>query len=84
MSFKISSYNRKLEDLRNEIQELQVLLEQARMGQHDPTTEKGNSLFSEVEDRRHLVERQMSKMKAKHDAMAIKFEAQKTKLRKVG
>ena len=45
---------------------------------------KGNSLFSEVEDRRHLVERQMAKMRARHDALAARFEAQRAQLRKVG
>ena len=73
-----------MDELREELLESQAVCEQLRMGQQgDRTTDKGNSLFSEVEDRRHLVERQMRAMRAKMESFQSKMEVQRMQLRKV-
>ncbi len=51
--------------------------------QAEPGTCKGNSLFSEVEDRRHIVEKQMNVMKSKYDSLKVANEDLSRKLRKV-
>lgn len=69
---KVNSYRRSVEELREEMQEYQVELDQLKAGQADPLS-KGNSLFSEVEDRRHLVESQMTTLKSKYENLKVKW-----------
>ena len=50
-----------LQEKRIEVLELQALLEAERVSQTNPE-KRGNSIFSEVEDRRQQVERQLAKL----------------------
>lgn len=52
-----------LQEKRVEVLDLQALLEAERVSQTDPE-KRGNSIFSEVEDRRQQVERHLSKLTA--------------------
>lgn len=49
----------------------------------DPSSSKGNSLFSEVEDRRTIVESQMSHLRAKYEEMKASYDAKVAQLHKV-
>ncbi|XP_046653557.1 protein Spindly-like [Daphnia pulicaria] len=57
----LASSEKLLEEKRIEILELQALLEAERVSQTNPE-KRGNSIFSEVEDRRQQVERQLAKL----------------------
>jgi len=50
-----------VQEKRMEVLELQALLEAERVSQTNPE-KRGNSIFSEVEDRRQQVERHLSKL----------------------
>ena len=50
-----------VQEKRMEVFELQALLEAERVSQTNPE-KRGNSIFSEVEDRRQQVERHLSKL----------------------
>ncbi|XP_032485151.1 protein Spindly isoform X3 [Phocoena sinus] len=62
------SYYNALEKARVANQDLQVQLDQALQQALDPNS-KGNSLFSEVEDRRAAMERQLISMKVKYQSL---------------
>lgn len=79
---EISNYTRHLEQARKEIQELQVEMEALTVTEADPNL-KGNSLFSEVEDRRHLVEHQLASMKSKYEDMKLQLDMKNQQLNKV-
>ncbi|XP_057377585.1 protein Spindly-like [Daphnia carinata] len=57
----LASSEKLLEEKRIEILELQALLEAERVSQTNPE-KRGNSIFSEVEDRRQQVERHLAKL----------------------
>lgn len=57
----LASSEKLLEEKRVEILELQALLEAERVSQTNPE-KRGNSIFSEVEDRRQQVERHLAKL----------------------
>uniref|UniRef100_A0A8C1GPC8 Protein Spindly n=1 Tax=Cyprinus carpio TaxID=7962 RepID=A0A8C1GPC8_CYPCA len=63
----VSCYNA-LEKAREANQDLQIQLEQVLQQAQDPNS-KGNSLFSEVEDKRAEMERQLNSMKRQHDSL---------------
>ncbi|KAK7141248.1 hypothetical protein R3I93_015417 [Phoxinus phoxinus] len=63
----VSCYNA-LEKARVANQDLQIQLEQVLQQAQDPNS-KGNSLFSEVEDKRAEMERQLSSMKRQHESL---------------
>ncbi|CAH1788261.1 unnamed protein product [Owenia fusiformis] len=73
---QVTSYYNSLEKCREEKQELQVELQQAQMDAANHKS-KGNSLFSEVEDRRVVAEKQLISMRVKYDA--LKNEQRMTK-----
>jgi len=57
----LASMEKLMEEKRMEVLELQALLEAERVSQTNPE-KRGNSIFSEVEDRRQQVERHLSKL----------------------
>ncbi|XDV37367.1 hypothetical protein PO909_006974 [Leuciscus waleckii] len=63
----VSCYNA-LEKARVANQDLQIQLEQVLQQAQDPNS-KGNSLFSEVEDKRAEMERQLNSMKRQHESL---------------
>ncbi|XP_043112903.1 protein Spindly isoform X2 [Puntigrus tetrazona] len=63
----VSCYNA-LEKAREANQDLQIQLEQVLQQAQDPNS-KGNSLFSEVEDKRAEMERQLNSMKRQHESL---------------
>ncbi|XP_030622784.1 protein Spindly [Chanos chanos] len=63
----VSCYNA-LEKAREANQELQIQLEQVLQQAQDPNS-KGNSLFSEVEDKRAEMERQLISMKVQYQSL---------------
>uniref|UniRef100_A0A673HGA5 Protein Spindly n=1 Tax=Sinocyclocheilus rhinocerous TaxID=307959 RepID=A0A673HGA5_9TELE len=63
----VSCYN-SLEKAREANQDLQIQLEQVLQQAQDPNS-KGNSLFSEVEDKRAEMERQLKSMKRQHESL---------------
>ncbi|KAG1930098.1 protein Spindly [Pimephales promelas] len=63
----VSCYNA-LEKARVTNQDLQIQLEQVLQQAQDPNS-KGNSLFSEVEDKRAEMERQLNSMKRQHESL---------------
>ncbi|XP_056625019.1 protein Spindly [Triplophysa dalaica] len=63
----VSCYNA-LEKAREANQDLQIQLEQVLQQAQDPNS-KGNSLFSEVEDKRAEMERQLNSMKRQHESI---------------
>lgn len=63
----VSCYNA-LEKAREANQDLQIQLEQVLQQAQDPNS-KGNSLFSEVEDKRAAMERQLNSMKRNYDSL---------------
>ncbi|XP_073676435.1 protein Spindly isoform X2 [Garra rufa] len=63
----VSCYNA-LEASREANQDLQIQLEQVLQQAQDPNS-KGNSLFSEVEDKRAEMERQLNSMKRQHESL---------------
>ncbi|TRY61957.1 hypothetical protein TCAL_08263 [Tigriopus californicus] len=79
---EITNYTRHLEQARSEIQELQVEMEALTVAEADPNL-KGNSLFSEVEDRRHLVENQLASMKSRYEDMKVQLDFKNQQLNKV-
>ncbi|XP_066572610.1 protein Spindly [Amia ocellicauda] len=62
------SYFNGLEKAREANQDLQLQLDQLLQQSQDPNS-KGNSLFSEVEDRRAEMERQLISMKVQHQSL---------------
>ena len=71
-----------MDEVREEIQEYQVEIDQLKMGKSDPNS-KGNSLFSEVEDRRHIVESQLAAMKSKYENIKVQLDLKNQQLKKV-
>lgn len=65
-----------------ELLEVQALLEAERVSQTDPG-KRGNSIFSEVEDRRQQVERHMSKLSNLHEREKRKNKELQSELLKV-
>ncbi|XP_026106607.1 protein Spindly-like isoform X3 [Carassius auratus] len=63
----VSCYNA-LEKACEANQDLQIQLEQVLQQAQDPNS-KGNSLFSEVEDKRAEMERQLKSMKRQHESL---------------
>ncbi|XP_065126462.2 protein Spindly [Paramisgurnus dabryanus] len=63
----VSCYNA-LEKAREANQDLQIQLEQVLQQAQDPNS-KGNSLFSEVEDKRAEMERQLNSMKRQYESL---------------
>uniref|UniRef100_A0A8C2H9F0 Protein Spindly n=2 Tax=Cyprinus carpio TaxID=7962 RepID=A0A8C2H9F0_CYPCA len=63
----VSCYNA-LEKAREANQDLQIQLEQVLQQAQDPNS-KGNSLFSELEDKRAEMERQLNSMKRQHESL---------------
>ena len=64
---EVTSYARKLDLLREEQQELRMEMDLlAAAPVNRDMNAKGNSLFSEVEDRRKVVERQLETLKVRH------------------
>ncbi|XP_052006169.1 protein Spindly [Xyrauchen texanus] len=63
----VSCYNA-LEKAREANQDLQIQLEQVLQQAQDPNS-KGNSLFSEVEDKRAEMERQMNSMRRQYESL---------------
>ncbi|XP_077104020.1 protein Spindly isoform X1 [Siphateles boraxobius] len=63
----VSCYNA-LEASRVANQDLQIQMEQVLQQAQDPNS-KGNSLFSEVEDKRAEMERQLNSMKRQHESL---------------
>ncbi|XP_059371824.1 protein Spindly [Carassius carassius] len=63
----VSCYNA-LEASREANQDLQIQLEQVLQQAQDPNS-KGNSLFSELEDKRAEMERQLNSMKRQHESL---------------
>ncbi|XP_069510403.1 protein Spindly isoform X1 [Ambystoma mexicanum] len=61
-------YARALEKAREANQDIQIQLDQALHHAQDPSS-KGNSLFSEVEDRRAEMERMLISMKVQHESL---------------
>jgi hypothetical protein len=57
----VSCASSHVQEKRVEVLELQALLEAERVSQTNPD-KRGNSIFSEVEDRRQQVERQLAKL----------------------
>lgn len=69
---EVVSYSRALEKARETNQELQVQLDVALQQAQDPSS-KGNSLFSEVEDRRAEMERALIGMKVQHQSLQKQY-----------
>ncbi|XP_078509503.1 protein Spindly [Lissotriton helveticus] len=69
---EVVSYSRALEKARETNQELQVQLDLALRQAQDPSS-KGNSLFSEVEDRRAEMERALIGMKVQHQSLQKQY-----------
>ncbi|XP_069057815.1 protein Spindly [Pleurodeles waltl] len=69
---EVVSYSRALEKAREANQELQVQLDLALRQAQDPSS-KGNSLFSEVEDRRAEMERALIGMKVQHQSLQKQY-----------
>ena len=68
------SYFKTLEEGKKEIiRELKVELDLLKM-EASGHKEKGNSLFSEVEDRRVQAEKELLSMKVKHEALEKKYQ----------
>ncbi|KAK2156028.1 hypothetical protein LSH36_223g00016 [Paralvinella palmiformis] len=65
---QMTSYYNMLEKAREEIQELKVLLDLAKMESQNRNT-KGNSLFSEVEDRRVKAEKELISLKVNCESL---------------
>lgn len=63
------------------MQELEVEMEQLRL-QHGKPNIKGNSVYSELDDRRNLVERQLDQFKAKYDRLKLEHEVTRQQLKK--
>ena len=80
---EVTSYARHLDEAREESQDLQAQIEAMTITTQGPADSKGNSLFSEVEDRRHLVETQMVSLKSKYEDMKVNYDAKVAELRKV-
>merc|ERR1719447_2753562 len=81
---EVVGYTRQVEAAREEVVELEALLEAERQGKLDRSG-KGNSLFSEVEDRREKVEVQLKVFEEKFSLLKENYdgklrELQKTKL----
>lgn len=79
---EVSSYIKKIDELRETIQEQEVEIEQLKMSSGVPNS-KGNSIFSEVEDRRHLVESQLAALKAKYENLRVQYDAKVQQLQRV-
>ncbi|XP_029468864.1 protein Spindly [Rhinatrema bivittatum] len=62
------SYFTALEDIRERNQELQIQLDEAQLEGVNPS-KKGNSLFSEVEDRRAKLERHLKNMRVQYQLL---------------
>jgi len=79
---EISGYVRAVETSREEVVELEAQMEAMRAGQIEVDS-KGNSLFSEVEDRRCIVETQLANLQGKYDAMKVQYDGKVNQLAKV-
>lgn len=79
---QITGYVRAVETSREEVMELEAQMEAMRAGQME-VDGKGNSLFSEVEDRRCIVESQMANLQMKYDAMKSTYDGKVSQLSKV-
>lgn len=79
---QITGYLRAVETSREEVVELEAQMEAMRAGQVE-VDGKGNSLFSEVEDRRCIVESQMANLQMKYDSMKATYDGKVSQLSKV-
>jgi len=79
---QITGYVRAVETSREEVIELEAQMEAMRAGQVE-VDGKGNSLFSEVEDRRCIVESQLAGLQGKYDTIKAQFDGKVNQLAKV-
>lgn len=79
---ELTSYYNTITHLREEIQELKVELDLARM-EASTMAKKGNSLFAEVEDRRIEAEKQLISMKVQNESLKKQLEITKQNLHSV-
>merc|ERR1712071_256960 len=79
---ELASLDKLMEEKRTEVLELQALLEAERVSQTNPD-KRGNSIFSEVEDRRQQVERHLSKLTTLLDREKRKNQDLQTEIVKV-
>ena len=70
---QVTGYSRAVEAAKEEVMELEARLEAVKVEEvgNSSREDKGNSLFSEVEDRRCLLERQMATMQKKYDSIKV-------------
>eukprot|EP00088_Acartia_fossae_P027342 TRINITY_DN2809_c0_g1_i2.p1 TRINITY_DN2809_c0_g1~~TRINITY_DN2809_c0_g1_i2.p1 ORF type:complete len:653 (+),score=199.48 TRINITY_DN2809_c0_g1_i2:43-1959(+) len=82
---EIVGYTKTIDSLKEEIEDKKVELSimSDQMGASKDEGEKGNSLFSEVEDRRQVVEVQLSTMKEKYNTMKETYDAKILELQRV-
>ncbi|XP_023334468.1 protein Spindly-B isoform X2 [Eurytemora carolleeae] len=79
---EMSGYCATIESQKMEIVELQAQLD-AQLGENIDQDGKGNSLFSEVEDRRQRVESQLSALTRKYDIIKEGYDVKVAELQKV-
>ncbi|KAK3089999.1 hypothetical protein FSP39_008350 [Pinctada imbricata] len=77
-----SSYSNKIEHSKMEKMELEAQLDAVRMEMQGHSS-KGNSLFSEVEDRRISAEKKMITMKSDYDSLQKRYDLSNEQLRKM-
>jgi len=81
---EVGSYSKTIESLNRELVEVQGLLDAERnIGASVGQSDKGNSLFSEVEDRRQVVEDQLSAVNTKYNAIKENYDVKVAELQKV-
>ena len=70
---QVTGYSRAVEAAKEQVMELEARLEAVKVEEvgNSSREDKGNSLFSEVEDRRCLLERQMVTMQKKYDSIKV-------------
>ncbi|XP_076472477.1 protein Spindly-like [Babylonia areolata] len=73
---QVSAYSRHLEESRRETLELRAQLEASRVDQQAHNS-KGNSIFSEVEDRRLVLEKKMASLKIQNDQLKERYNIEK-------
>ena len=78
---EVVSYTRQVDRMKEEVQELEQELELERQGKVDKDG-KGNSLFSEVEDRREKVEVQLRVFEDKYGLLKENYDSKLAQLQK--
>jgi len=83
VQIEISSYSKTIDNLNLQLVEVQGQLDAERNMAGGESSEKGNSLFSEVEDRRQAVEDQLSVVNSKYNAIKENYDVKVAELQKV-